>query len=74
MLYKKYHRNFVRQFKVGVRFNYYLITQLSYTVVREPQYSISNHCIEFLSNRNNTRLVYLDGRINKYINVIQEIS
>ena len=72
MLYKKYHRNFVKQFKVGVRFNHY-ITQLSvYTVVHEPQYSISNHCIEFQSSSNNVmwNLVYPNGEINKYLNVV----
>ena len=71
MLYKKCHRNFVKQFKVGVRFNHY-ITQLSvYTVVHEPQYSMSNRCIEFLSNNNIMwNLVFPGGEINKYLNVI----
>lgn len=74
MLYKKYHRNFVRQFKMGAKFKYYkyLYYFSFYIVVHEPQYSMSNHCIEFLSNHSkdkdpnltNLILVFPGGSIN----------
>ena len=70
MLYKKYHRNFVRKFRRGTKVKYYIYFSF-YTVVHEPQYSMSNRCIEFLSNNNIMwNLVFPGGEINKYLNVI----
>ena len=70
MLYKKYHRNFIRQFKKGVKYECF---SGRYIVSKEPYYRgeeiriIDSKCSVWV-------LVCMDGKINKYINVIQEIS
>ena len=79
MLYKKYHRNFVRKFKMGAKFKYYdrFGCFSFYTVALEPQYSMINHYIEFLSNRSRDSkitdmvLVSPRGSINDNIKIVK---
>ena len=73
MLYKKYHRNFVSQFKKEVKF---IVGKYGngngYRVTREP------YLIDFKSSRIYIEdgklftwtLVYCSGKINKYLHVI----
>lgn len=72
MLYKKYHRNYVRQFKA--EFRCYISTSLynTYVVETEPYYSKRNMCIEFRGNSYFSRwiLINLDeGSINYSVKV-----
>ena len=72
MLYKKYHRNFVRKFRRGTKVKYYIYFSF-YTVVHEPQYSMSNRCIEFLSNNSrdlNWIIVFSSGSISSNIKIL----
>ena len=74
MLYKKYHRNFVRQFKNGTKVKYYIYLS-PYTVVHEPYYSTRTHWIEFHTNNSsdpNWILVSSGGSINKEIKIVGE--
>ena len=72
MLYKKYHRNFVRQFKKGVKFNFFN-SQLS-EVTREPYYSTYHQHIEFQSTSIIPvwTLIYPSGFINYDIKIVGE--
>lgn len=77
MLYKKYHRNFVSQFKKGIEFRY-RGTRDTDTVKEEPYALIlTNFCrIRVESNKHAwiLSLIFENGIINKYLHVIQEIS
>ena len=69
MLYKKYHRNFVKQFKVGTKIRH---TSSNYPVeiVEEgPLYSDS-YFIEVRGHYIWWKLIDFNGIINKYIHVI----
>ena len=73
MLYKKYHRNFVRQFKKGIVFKW---NRSLSVVMKEPYYD--NKDI-FVTDKKyySWILVSRDGSINRDIkveNVVQEIS
>ena len=68
MLYKKYHRNFVRKFKKGTVFKWN--GTLSGEIVRkEPYYD--NGMIWVIDNEyGKWDLVYYNGRINKHLYVV----
>lgn len=68
MLYKKYHRNFVRQFKVRAVFGTTRAIY-RYIVEKEPYYDGVFKGIRIISDKGNWDLVY-DGRINKYLYVV----
>ena len=74
MLYKKYHRNFVKQFKIGARFKFKFVSRTE--IVKDgPYYFNTNYNIEVRgSGRVWWELVCPDGKINKYLYVIQKIS
>ena len=79
MLYKKYHRNFVREFKIGVEFRCYVSPSVytAYVVEKEPYYNERSRCIEFRSNSYFSRwtLINLDaGSINNSIKVVDAIQ
>ena len=62
MLYKKYHRNFIRQFKKGVKFN--ILSEEK--VQKEPWYDNDNKVIYVKGNKYGCWiLVYSDGIIDK---------
>ena len=66
MLYKKYHRFYVSQFKKGVKFRY---KSHKCVVTREPYYY--NEMIYVTdSDSGRWELVYYNGRINKYLHVV----
>ena len=73
MLYKKYHKNFVSQFKEGTEFNYKAFRDV---VEREPHYDYGS--IHIVGNTYYLPLVYHNGRINCNIKIekdaVQEIS
>lgn len=76
MLYKKYHRNYIRQFKVGARVTYKNSFQYNTveTIIREP-FTVDSKviCIDCSMNRHS--LVSPDGKLEQYIiNVIQKVS
>lgn len=77
MLYKKYHRNFVRQFKRGVKFiaGCGSISN-EFRVTREPYLPDSSSSRIYVEDGKlyTWTLVYPGGRVNKYLHVIQEIS
>lgn len=75
MLYKRYHRNYVRKFRKGTRFK---SSDLGYkvveTVVKEA-YIFWNGVIYIDSEMGRTALIpFDDGKLNVGIDVIQEIS
>ena len=76
MLYKKYHRNFVKQFKKGVKFNVGCRSfSGKFRVTREPSLDPLSSRIYIEDGKLYTwTLMYVSGRINKYLHVIQEIS
>lgn len=79
MLYKKYHRNFVKQFKKGTKFghsnecsrykaySYSMIVEIEPTIYDGGIYVISKCSYGWI-------LVFPSGRLIKDIDVIQEIS
>ena len=73
MLYKKYHRNFIRKFKKGVKC--YRRDSPLYEVVKEPYYSNDNHRIEFRSSSYFCiwPLIFSWGSINYKINVLNVV-
>jgi len=73
MLYKKYHRNFIRKFKKGVKC--YRLDSPLYEVVKEPHYSNVNHRIEFQSSSyfGIWPLIFSSGSINYKINVLNAV-
>lgn len=73
MLYKKYHRNYVSQFKKGVKVKF-MYNDMIYEVVKEPYYSNDNHRIEFRSSSYFCiwLLIYPSGFINYDIKIVGE--
>lgn len=71
MLYKKYHRNFVRQFKGGVRYKCFSGGK-RYIVAKEPYYRgeeiriIDSECSVWV-------LISMDGTINCKIKVLNAV-
>lgn len=81
MLYKKFHRNFVRKFKKGTEFSYKTSRNRDTyrDTVRVEPYALTNfHSsrVRVESNENDwiLTLVFENGIINKYLHAIQEIS
>ena len=81
MLYKKYHRNFVKQFKKGTKFVYRinytssLFNDIVDVVVTSPYYLKSSQRILMRGSLECIRLINCcSGRIVVRLNVIQEIS
>lgn len=83
MLYKKYHRNYVSQFKKGVEFNYQYPSKSPYKIFEKDIVDVDGVEIRpfyggiYVAGRRTGRwiLVYPGGKINKKaIHVIQEIS
>ena len=76
MLYKKYHRNFIRRFKKGVRCcrPYSPLTEI-YEIVKEPYYSTYYQHIELQSNTciSSWTLIYPSGRINLDVKAIEYV-
>ena len=67
MLYKKYHRNYVKQFKKGVKFNIISVE----SVMKEPRYDIINKIIYITGSKYGCwNLVFPDGRLDKCRHVI----
>lgn len=64
MLYKKYHRNFVRQFKIGTKFTF--SNRPVEIVDKEPIYSKYSHYIEVRSHYLWWKLIKSDGKLIKY--------
>ena len=67
MLYKKYHRNFVRQFKKGTKFTEFDYKTYRDVVEIEPYYDYGNICIN--GNRYYLILVHSDGTTNHQIKI-----
>jgi len=68
MLYKKYHRSYVSQFKKGVKFRY---KEYSAEVVEvEPYFKVDFHEIHVNGDKYRWILVYSIGRIERNIKVI----
>ena len=72
MLYKKYHRNFVKQFKFRAVFGTTGIYR--YIVETEPYYDGILKAIRMISGKGYWNLVYQGGQINENLHVVQEIS
>lgn len=73
MLYKKYHRSYVSQFKKGVKFVCRGSNRYSrYTVERNPYYVYRD--IRLTGIEYCLTLVFSDGIVNENLHVIQEIS
>ena len=75
MLYKKYHRNFIRKFKKGVKC-YRTDSPLFYKIVKEPYYSKVSHRIEFWDDSSflgTWPLIFSWGSINHKINVLNAV-
>lgn len=74
MLYKKYHRNFVKQFKKGTKFRY-CHGGTKHIVEREPYYDGIFKGIRMTSGRySGWNLIFPDGQLVVDIDVVQEIS
>lgn len=79
MLYKKYHRNYVSQFKEEVE-----LKLERYTVIMEPYIELNfttriprPYVVVYLEDNSGKTLwtlVYSDGSINEYLHAIQKIS
>lgn len=69
MLYKKYHRNFVRQFKKGVSFKYpFSRTKVfSNKVIIEPHIIIGRVCV------NSWTLVFSRGHLDKSFIIEEDV-
>ena len=68
MLYKKYHRNYVSQFKKGTKFRWN--TENSEVVVIEPYFSNDYHEIHISDVKYGWVLVFSGGKINKNLYVV----
>lgn len=78
MLYKRYHRNFVRQFKKGTRIklkkdsDYIQTTTITppfprLTLVTRKPFIVVNYIADYITNAIDRRiLVFSDGRVNDY--------
>jgi len=71
MLYKKYHRNFVKQFKMGTRYGFKAYSGEIYKdiVRKEPFY---NRGINMTGKKFGWTLVFPGGRIERSIKIIEE--
>lgn len=82
MLYKKYHRNYIRKFKKGIKICYKTYSgEIKDTVRIEPFYNdIKNKSIHITGSKYGWTLVYCNGRVDYKIKIeehahaIQEIS
>lgn len=79
MLYKKYHRNFVRQFKKGTKVNIRYNKYPNHDFIMEEPFIEHSWGINIIDNKDcKWTLVFLSGKIDCSIkieeNVIQEIS
>ena len=74
MLYKKYHRNFVKQFKIGAKFKFIHSNNLTEIVNAGPFYFKRSNHIEVQAGYIWWRLIYQNGKINKNLYVVQKIS
>mgnify|MGYP003538268817 FL=1 len=73
MLYKKYHRNFVRQFKVGVKFSYETYRFHRDIVKREP-YIGYGHCgIWMTGKEDGWILVFSDGKVEYKVKIEKDV-
>lgn len=66
MLYKKYHRNFVRQFKKGVKFSYKTYNKVYKDIVeREPYYDgrYWRRNIRITGSKNDLFLIFPSGQL-----------
>lgn len=72
MLYKKYHRNFVKQFRKGTKIYYktYSGDEIKDTVRIEPYFSNDYHEIHISDNKYGWILVYRNGMIERSIKVV----
>ena len=68
MLYKKYHRQYVREFKVGVKFDYKTYRDV---VEKEPYYY--NGGIHITGNKYYLVLVHSDGTTNYNIKIEKDV-
>ena len=71
MLYKKYHRNFVKQFKVGTKIKIYLEIEnnCTTTIQRAPYIEFSSQ-IRIIDNLHIRTLMSNKGRLRKDIEII----
>lgn len=66
MLYKKYHRNFVSQFKKETRYGYKAFSGEIYRdIIKREPYIIGSGNIHITGKKYGWTLVYPGGRINK---------
>ena len=70
MLYKRYHRNFIRQFKEGTKFGWSTEELSVETVMIEPYFKVDFHEIHVSGDKYRWILVYSNGRIERNIKVI----
>ena len=68
MLYKRYHRNYISQFRKGTEFNYKAYRDV---VEIEPYYVGGNICVT--GNKYYLALVYHSGRINYNIKIEKDV-
>ena len=68
MLYKKYHRNFVKQFKVGTKIKYLLENNNCTTTIRAPYIEFLQ--IRIIDNLNIRTLMSRNGRLRKDIEIV----
>ena len=72
MLYKKYHRNYVRKFKKGVEVEFEQDSETIERVTSEPSIIKYGKCV-YIGYNNYWILIESDGKLMNY-NVIQKIS
>ena len=68
MLYKKCHRNFVRQFKVGTKIKVHLENNCTTTIQRAPYIEYSQ--IRIIDNLRIRTLMTRKGRLRKDIEIV----
>ena len=76
MLYKKYHRNYVRQFKKGIKFSYKTYNnEICKDIVRiEPFYNdIKDKSIHMTGSKYGWTLVYCNGRVDYKIRIEENV-
>lgn len=72
MLYKKYHRNYVRKFKIGVEVEFEQDLETINRVIIEPSIMKYGRCV-YIGYNDYWILIESDGKLMNY-NVIQKIS
>ena len=70
MLYKKYHRNFVKQFKVGTKIKIYLEIENNCTTTIQRAPYIEFLQIRIIDNLHIRTLMSRNGRLRKDIEII----